>query len=175
MPLEVGSEHIGIFVFVFMYKSFWKLWILGYMSLLPVSKNLWLHKMCQIWGCVRGLWWEKIHFDLYFLTPPSLLVTSCIQRAKRAASKIEAKFLLKKVTSYHDSGDRNNGTFPFWDQHLLGYLQGPENSHPFWKCRFRRWYLSLNEIERTVESEANVYHHTLIEEISVPTSTRQKI
>jgi len=22
------------------------------------------------------LWWEKIHFDLYFLTPPSLLVTS---------------------------------------------------------------------------------------------------
>ena len=96
MPLEVGSEHIGIFVFVFMYKSFWKLWILGYMSLLPVSKNLWLHKMCQIWGCVRGLWWEKIHFDLYFLTPPSLLVTSCIQRAKRAASKNEAKFLLKK-------------------------------------------------------------------------------
>ena len=82
--------------FFFMYKSFWKLWILGYMSLLPVSKNLWLYKMCQIWGCVRGLWWEKIHFDLYFLTPPSLLVTSCIQRAKRAASKNEAKFLLKK-------------------------------------------------------------------------------
>ena len=126
----------------------------------------------QIWGCVRGLWWEKIHFDLHFLTPPSLLVASSIQRAKRAASKIEANFLLKKVTSYHDSGDRNDGTFPFWDQHLLGYLQGPENSHPFWKCRFRRWYLSLNEIERTVESEAN--HHTLVEEISVPTSTRQK-
>ena len=175
MPLEVGSEHIGIFVFVFMYKSFWKLWILGYMSLLPVSKNLWLHKMCQIWGCVRGLWWEKIHFYFHFLTPPSLLVTSCIQRAKRAASKIEAKFLLKKVTSYHDSGERNNVTFPFWDQHLLGDLQGPENSHPSWKCPFRRWYLSLNEIERMVESEANVYHHTLIEEISVPTSTRQKI
>ena len=131
-------------------------------------------KMCQIWGCVRGLWWEKIHFDLHFLTPPSLLVTSCIQRAKRAASKIEAKFLLKKVTSYHDSGDRNNGTFPFWDHNLLGYLQGPENSHPFWKCRFRRWYLSLNEIERTVESEANVYHHTLVEDISAPNAPRQK-
>ena len=34
--------------------------------------------------------------------------------------------------------------------------------------------LSSMEIERTVESEANVYHHTLVEEISVPTSTRQK-
>ena len=93
---DFRSRKWTYWYFFFMYKSFWKLWILGYMSLLPVSKNLWLHKMCQIWGCVRGLWWEKIHFDLYFLTPPSLLVTSCIQRAKRAASKNEAKFLLKK-------------------------------------------------------------------------------
>ena len=165
---------MNILVFLFFHVQIF-LQIVGYMSLLPVSKNQWLYKMCQIWGCVRGLWWEKIHFDLHFLTPPSLLVASSIQRAKRAASKIEAKFLLKKVTYYHDSGDRNNGTFPFSDHNLLGYLQGPENSHPSWKCRFRRWYLSLNEIERTVESEANVYHHTLVEEISVPTPTRQNI